>query len=87
MKWFREHFLPKKRPGKAVLILDGHAPHSNAIELLDLADKNDVVPLCLPSHTTQALQPLDRAYFKPLKTHFVQEAKSWMIQNKNRNSC
>ncbi|XP_031327277.1 tigger transposable element-derived protein 2-like [Photinus pyralis] len=84
LKWFRECFLPKKRPGKALLILDGHTSHCNAIELLDLATENDVVLLCLPSHTTQALQPLDRCFFKPLKTYFFQEAKSWMIQNKDR---
>lgn len=84
LKWFQEFFLPKKRPGKALLILDGHASHCNAIDLLNLAAENEVVLLCLPSHTTQALQPLDRAFFKPLKTFFFQEAKHWMIQNKNR---
>lgn len=84
LKWFKEFFLPKKRPGKALLILDGHASHCNAIDLLNLAAENEVVLLCLPSHTTQALQPLDRAFFKPLKTYFFQEAKHWMIQNKNR---
>lgn len=84
LKWFQEFFLPKKRPGKALLILDGHASHCNAIDLLNVAADNEVVLLCLPSHTTQALQPLDRAFFKPLKTYFFEEAKHWIIQNKNR---
>lgn len=84
IKWFKECFLPKKTPGKGLLILDGHASHCNAIELLDLAVANEVILLCLPSHTTQALQPLDRAFFKPLKTYFFQEAKNWVLQHKNR---
>ncbi|XP_054706877.1 jerky protein homolog-like [Uloborus diversus] len=56
LRWFKEHFLPKKpKTGKTILILDGHTSHSNSIDLLDIANENDVIILCLPSHTTQAL--------------------------------
>lgn len=61
-KWFKDFFPPKKRPGKALLILDGHASHCNAIDRLNLAAENEVVLLCLPSYTTQALQHLDSAF-------------------------
>lgn len=84
IKWFREYFIPRKGTGKALLILDGHASHCNAIELLNLASENDVQLLCLPSHTTQALQPLDKSFFKPLKSYFSQEARTWMINHKDR---
>lgn len=84
IKWFREYFIPRKGTGNALLILDGHASHCNAIELLNLASENNVELLCLPSHTTQALQPLDRSFFKPLKTYFAQETRTWMINHKDR---
>lgn len=85
VRWFKEHFLPKKpMTGKTILILDGHTSHSNSIDLLDLANENEVIIICLPSHTTQALQPLDRSFFKPLKTFYNQEANAWMLRNKNR---
>lgn len=84
MKWFEEVFLQQKGPGKALLILDGHSSHSNNILLLEMAKQHDVTLLCLPSHTTHALQPLDRAFFRPLKIYFAQEAKSWMIMNKDK---
>lgn len=84
MKWFEEIFLQNKSPGKALLILDGHSAHSNNIRLLEVAKENNVTLLCLPSHTTHALQPLDRAFFRPLKVYFTQEAKSWMIMNKDK---
>lgn len=84
LKWFKEIFLPKKGAGKALLILDGHSSHSNNIDLLEFAEQNNVTLLCFPSHTTHALQPLDRAFFKPLKTYFAQEAKTWMINNSNK---
>ncbi|CAH2091298.1 unnamed protein product [Euphydryas editha] len=81
-KWFTEHFLPKKGTGKALLLLDGHGSHSNSIGLLEAAAANDVILLCLPSHTTHALQPLDRAFFKPLKTYFNQETRMWITNHK-----
>lgn len=85
LRWFKEHFLPKKpKTGKTILILDGHTSHSNSIDLLDLANENGVIIICLPSHTTQALQPLDRSFFKPLKTFYNQEANAWMLRNKDR---
>ncbi|KAJ3622488.1 hypothetical protein MTP99_002995 [Tenebrio molitor] len=84
MRWFREYFIPRKGTGKALLVLDGHASHSNAIELLDFASQNEVVLLCLSSHTTQALQPLDKSFFKRLKSYFSQETKTWMIIHKDR---
>jgi hypothetical protein len=84
MKWFREYFIPRKGTGKALLVLDAHASHSNAIELLDFASQNEVVLLCLSSHTTQALQPLDKSFFKRLKSYVSQETKTWMIIHKDR---
>ncbi|XP_069357516.1 uncharacterized protein [Maniola hyperantus] len=84
MKWFEEIFLPAKGSGKALLIMDGHSSHSNNIRLLEVAKDNDVTLLCFPSHTTHAMQSLDRAFFRPFKVYFAQEAKSWMIMNKNK---
>lgn len=77
MKWFKEIFLPFKSTGKALLILDGHSSYSNNIRILEVA--NDEILLCVPSHTTHAMQPVERAFFRLLKVYFAQEAKSWMV--------
>lgn len=84
LKWFNEVFLRHKNPRRTLLVLDGHSSHSNNIHLLEVAKENDVILLCLPSHTTHALQPLDRCFFGPLKVYFAQEAKSWMVRNKDK---
>jgi hypothetical protein len=68
LKWFKEILLPRKPAGVNLLILDGHATHCNSIELLKLTEENQVILLCLPSHTTHALQPLDKSFFRPLKS-------------------
>lgn len=83
-RWLREHFVPRKPPGKTVLILDGHSSHTNCYEMLNFADSNDIIVVCLPSHTTQALQPLDRTFFKPFKQYFKQEAQKHLVQNERK---
>lgn len=83
-KWLKEQFVPIKPQGKVLLILDGHSSHTTAIDLLELAQENDIILFCLPSHTTQALQPLDRSFFKPFKTYFASETKNWMLSHKDR---
>jgi hypothetical protein len=38
--------------------------------MLQTAADNDAVLLCLPSHSTRYLQPLDGAFFKLLEAYF-----------------
>ncbi|CAH1973221.1 unnamed protein product [Acanthoscelides obtectus] len=85
LKWLKEQFIPNKPSGKCLLILDGHTSHSTDGDMLQVADDNDIIILCLPSHCTQALQPLDRSFFKPFKTYFNHEAQLWMKHNASRN--
>jgi hypothetical protein len=58
LKWFREHFLQESRHGNVSYSLTLHASHCNAFELVELADSHDITILCLLTHTTQVLQPL-----------------------------
>ncbi|XP_055836643.1 uncharacterized protein LOC129905229 [Episyrphus balteatus] len=68
--WLKEHFVPRKPMGKVLLILDGHSSHCSNSEMLEYAAVNDIVLLCLPPHSTQFLQPLDRTFFRSLKAHY-----------------
>lgn len=80
-KWLTEHFIPRKPPGKVLLILDGHSSHSSAVNMLETARDNGVVLLCLPSHTTSALQPLDISVFGPFKKYYYGETNNFMRTN------
>lgn len=83
-KWLTEHFIPLKPHGKVLLILDGHSSHSTAPNMLQAAADNDIILLCLPSHTTSALQPLDRSVFGPFKTYFNHETNQFMRLHPNK---
>lgn len=82
--WLKTHFVPRKPDGTVVLILDGHASHCNSVEMLEYAEEHGVILLCLPSHTTQFLQPLDRCFFKSLKAHFNTACNSFVRANPTR---
>ena len=81
-KWLKNHFTPRKPPGKVLLVMDGHSSHHSSVEMLEFADDNDIILVCLPSHTTQALQPLDRSFFQPFKTFYKKETMAWVQHNK-----
>lgn len=83
-KWLVQHFVPRKPQGKVLLILDGHSSHTNSAEMLETAEENGLILFCLPSHSTQALQPLDRSFFKPFKTFYAAETQNWMLANKEK---
>ena len=71
--WLQSDFDPATRDKAAgqyrLLILDGHNSHCTFTFCKYAAD-NKIIIICLPSHTTHALQPCDVGAFGPL-------AQSW----------
>ncbi|KZT51130.1 CENP-B protein [Calocera cornea HHB12733] len=49
-----------------MLVLDGHESHVNA-EFNTYCKEHDIIPLCLPPHSSHLTQPLDISLFGPLK--------------------
>jgi hypothetical protein len=71
--WLQNDFDPATRDKAAgryrLLILDGHNSHCTFM-FCKYAAENKIIIVCLPSHTTHALQPCDVGAFGPL-------AQSW----------
>ena len=83
LEWFK-FFLRSIPPVRPVLLIqNGHTSHIS-IELIELARANDVCILCLPSHTTHLLQPLDVGVFKSFKTHFSKACVSYLSKHPGR---
>ena len=79
-----QHFKTHRSSGPVILLLDGHCSHVNNEEALCFAEKNNIHVLCLPPHTTHFLQPLDRSFFKPLKSAFNQACGTWIRNHPGR---
>jgi hypothetical protein len=73
MAWIKDHFLLSKPSGKVPIVLDGRSSHVSDTEILDFENEKYIVLLCLPNHSTNYLQQLDRSFFKYLK-HYFHEA-------------
>ena len=73
--------IPSARP--VLLIYDGHASHIS-MEVIEKARKNDIHLLCLPSHCSHILQPLDVSIMSSLKLHFSKVCRRFLVNNAGR---
>ena len=66
IEWFKmfAQMIPPSRP--VLLVLDGHESHIT-IDVIEHARANEIHMLCLPSHTSHILQPLDVGSLSPLR--------------------
>lgn len=67
-EWFTSTMLPvlKKKEGIKVMIGDNLSSHISP-RVLELCNENNIRFVCLPPNSTHLTQPLDVAFFHPLK--------------------
>ena len=85
MKWLK-HFTSIAKPSKEekhLIILDGHHSHKT-LQAVEFARANGIEMLTLPPHCTHKMQPLDRTFFKSLKSGYNAAADTWMVANRGR---
>jgi hypothetical protein len=60
--------------------MDGHHSHKT-LDAVNKARENGVIMITLPPHCTHRMQPLDRTFFKGLKSNYNISCDSWMKCN------
>ena len=82
LRWLQNLFIPATNGhtvGKyCLLILDGHGSHLTP-QFDEICCQNDIIPICMPAHSSHLLQPLDVGCFSPLK-----RAYGRLVENKAR---
>ena len=74
---FERHTKPQTRGAYRLLILDGHeSHHSTEFELF--CKEHKIITICMPSHSSHILQPLDVGCFGPLKKAYGKEIEGLM---------
>ncbi|EED16242.1 transposon, putative [Talaromyces stipitatus ATCC 10500] len=75
LEWLKTHFIPltnaRAMGNYRMLILDGHGSHLTA-EFDRTCTENNIIPVCMPPHSSHLLQPLDVGCFAVLKRHYGQ---------------
>ena len=70
LQWLQNVFIPaiKGRTTRkyCLLILDGHGSHLTP-QSDEICSQNDIIPICMPPHSSHLLQPPDVGCFAPSK--------------------
>lgn len=76
--WFITLMLPilKKQEGQKAIIGDNLSSHLN-IQVNKQCELNSIKFILLPPNATHLLQPLDVAYFRPMKVAWTKILKDW----------
>jgi hypothetical protein len=81
IEWLQKIFDPCTRPittGRyRMLILDGHSSHLTPL-FDQYCTQNDIIPVCMPPHSSHLLQPLDVGVFAVLKRLYGRAVKNQM---------
>ena len=81
LRWLEKLFIPStssRTKGKyRLLILDGHGSYLTP-KFDEICEKNDIIAICMPSHSSHLLQPLDIGCFAVLKRSYGQLVESKM---------
>ena len=79
--WFHKIIIPwaRKLKGKKVVIGDNVSSHFSQ-EVLSKCQEMNIAFVCLPPNSTHILQPLDVAFFRPLKSHWLALLEKWKIK-------
>lgn len=76
--WFESHFLKevKNEDGPVVLLGDNLSSHIS-LKVLQLCEQYNIKFVCLPPNTTHITQPLDVAFFGPMKKLWRSILSKW----------
>lgn len=66
----------KKKPGKKVVIGDSLSSHLSS-HIIEMCKKEDIYFVCLPPNSTHLTQPLDVAFFYPMKVAWRKILSEW----------
>lgn len=81
MEWLSKSFesqtKQRQRGQYRCILLDGHGSHLTP-EAIQFCINNKIIMICLPSHSTHLLQPLDVGIFLPMTTYYKGELEAAM---------
>lgn len=86
--WFEKVFVPvaRTKTGRVVIIGDNLASHFTE-RVVELSAQNNISFICLPKNSTHICQPLDIAFFRPLKMAWRKVLENWKVGQGRKAQC
>lgn len=78
LRWLQKVLIPdisRSQGGYRLLVLDGHGSHLTP-QFDKLCAENNIIPICMPPHSSHLLQPLDVGCFTVLKRAYGELVES-----------
>ena len=82
IKHFDKHTKARTKGAFRMLVLDGHESHQS-VEFELYCKEHNIIPLCLPPHSSHITQPLDVGVFSVLKRAYGQEINTFIRAHTN----
>ena len=83
LKWLKK-FIVFSRASKdtpVLLLLDGYKSYLKTLGVLEITQENGIHIICLPSHCTDKLQPIQYSFSKTLSAAYTNEVTKWTESN------
>ena len=77
VKHFDKHTRSRTQGGYRMLVLDGHESHQS-VDFETYCKNHNIIPLCLPPHSSHITQPLDVGFFSVLKRAYGHEINTFI---------
>ena len=77
IKHFDKHTRARTKGGYRMLVLDGHESHQS-VDFETYCKDHNIIPICLPPHSSHITQPLDVGFFSVLKRAYGREINTFI---------
>jgi hypothetical protein len=77
IKHFDKHTRARTKGGYRMLVLDGHESHQS-VNFEAYCKDHNIIPICLPPHSSHITQPLDIGFFSVLKRAYGREINTFI---------
>ena len=77
IKHFDKHTRARTKGGYRMLVLDGHESHQS-VDFEAYCKDHNIIPICLPAHSSHITQPLDVGFFGVLKREYGREINTFI---------
>ena len=80
--WFEKLFVPHvRRLGQRVMLIGDNLASHFSEGVIRAAEENNIAFVCLPKNSTHLCQPLDVAFYRPLKMKWREILDEWKQRN------